>query len=66
MSGECVDMFVIFFVDLEMIEDWDVKYIKEIILSYMFYEIDFFEDIVELIMGVNFVEFILNISINEG
>ena len=66
MPGERVDMPVTFFVDPEMIEDRDAKYIKEITLSYTFYEIDLPEDIAELTTGVNSVEPILNTSTNEG
>jgi len=44
MPGERVEMPVNFFVDPEIATDRDAKYIKEITLSYTFYEIDLPED----------------------
>lgn len=38
--GERVEMPVTFYVDPEIVEDRDAKYVKEIVLSYTFYEID--------------------------
>ncbi len=48
MPGERVDMPVTFFVDPEIVNDRDAKYVKEITLSYTFYEIDLPEDIAAL------------------
>lgn len=66
MPGERVDMPVTFFVDPEMVDDRDAKYVKEITLSYTFYEIDLPEDTAGLTTEVNPVEPILNQSTNEG
>jgi len=44
MPGERVDMPVTFFVDPEIVEDRDAKFVKEITLSYTFYEIELPED----------------------
>jgi cytochrome c oxidase assembly protein subunit 11 len=66
MPGERVQMPVTFFVDPEMVEDRDAQYIKEITLSYTFYEIDLPEETAGLTTGVNPVEPILNYSSNEG
>lgn len=66
MPGESIDMPVTFFVDPEIVEDRDAKFIKEITLSYTFYEIDLPEETAELTDDVNPVEPILNTSTNEG
>ena len=47
MPGERVEMPVTFFVDPEIVTDRDAKFIKEITLSYTFYEIDLPEDAIE-------------------
>lgn len=44
MPGERVEMPVTFYVDPELVTDRDAKYVKEITLSYTFYEIDLPED----------------------
>ncbi len=44
MPGERVEMPVTFFVDPEIVTDRDAKYVKEITLSYTFYEIDLPEE----------------------
>lgn len=66
MPGERIDMPVTFFVDPEMVEDRDAKYVKEITLSYTFYEIDLPEDIAGLTSDANPVEDNTNYSSNEG
>ena len=66
MPGERVDMPVTFFVDPELVTDRDAKYLKEITLSYTFYEIALPEDIAGLTSGVNPVEANTNYSSNEG
>ncbi len=43
--GERVDMPVTFYVDPEIVEDRDAKYIPRITLSYTFYETDLPEDV---------------------
>lgn len=46
--GERVDMPVTFYVDPEIVNDRDGKYVKQITLSYTFYEIDLPEDVATL------------------
>ncbi len=43
--GERVNMPVTFYVDPEIVEDSEAKYLKEITLSYTFYEIDLPEEV---------------------
>ncbi|MDC0736900.1 cytochrome c oxidase assembly protein [Cognatishimia sp. SS12] len=64
--GETVQMPVTFFVDPELVEDRDAKYVKEITLSYTFYEIDLPEDTAALTDTVKAVETNENPSSNEG
>ena len=66
MPGERIDMPVTFFVDPEMVEDRDAKFIKEITLSYTFYEIDLPEETAGLTIEANPVEPTLSNSTNEG
>jgi len=47
MPGERVEMPVTFYVDPQIVTDRDAKFVKEITLSYTFYEIDMPEDAVE-------------------
>ncbi|GAA6207190.1 cytochrome c oxidase assembly protein [Cognatishimia sp. WU-CL00825] len=66
MPGERVDMPVTFFVDPEIVTDRDAKYVKEITLSYTFYEIDLPEETAALTHGVDAVETTINRTSNEG
>lgn len=66
MPGERIDMPVTFYVDPEMVEDRDAKFIKEITLSYTFYEIDLPEETAGLTIEANPVEPTLSNSTNEG
>lgn len=66
MPGERVDMPVTFFVDPEIIKDRDAKFVKEITLSYTFYEIDLPEDIAALTHEGPVVETEMNETSNEG
>lgn len=66
MPGERVDMPVTFFVDPEMVKDRDAKFIKEITLSYTFYEIDLPEEMATLTDRSKAVEIEANQSSNEG
>jgi cytochrome c oxidase assembly protein subunit 11 len=66
MPGERVQMPVTFFVDPEIVADNDAKYVKEITLSYTFYEIDLPEETAGLTSDVNPVEPTSNNSSNEG
>lgn len=66
MPGERVDMPVTFFVDPEMVKDRDAKFIKEITLSYTFYEIDLPEEMATLTEPSKAVEIEANQSSNEG
>lgn len=66
MPGERVDMPVTFFVDPEIVEDRDAKYVKEITLSYTFYEIDLPEEIATLTDTVKDVEVEANQTSSEG
>ncbi|MEE2945084.1 cytochrome c oxidase assembly protein [Cognatishimia activa] len=66
MPGERVSMPVTFFVDPEIIEDRDAKYVKEITLSYTFYEIDLPEEIAALTLEGQAVESEIRETSNEG
>ncbi|MFY0597444.1 MAG: cytochrome c oxidase assembly protein [Cognatishimia sp.] len=66
MPGERVDMPVTFFVDPEIVEDRDAKYVKEITLSYTFYEIDLPEEIAALTQEGQAVEIETKETSNEG
>lgn len=66
MPGERVDMPVTFFVDPEIVEDRDAKYVKEITLSYTFYEIDLPEEIAALTDDGLAVETETKETSNEG
>jgi cytochrome c oxidase assembly protein subunit 11 len=66
MPGERIDMPVSFYVDPEIVNDRDAKYVKEITLSYTFYEIDLPEETAGLTELVNPVEQDLNQTSNEG
>ena len=66
MPGERVDMPVTFFVDPEIVEDRDGKYVKEITLSYTFYEIDLPEEIAALTQDGLAVETETKETSNEG
>jgi len=66
MPGERVDMPVTFFVDPEIVEDRDAKYVKEITLSYTFYEIDLPEEIAALTQEGQAVETETKETSNEG
>lgn len=66
MPGERVDMPVTFFVDPEIVDDPDAKFVKEITLSYTFYEIDLPEETAGLTEAVTPVETELNLTSNEG
>ena len=66
MPGERVDMPVTFFVDPEIVEDRDAKFVKEITLSYTFYEIDLPEEIAALTQEGLAVETETKETSNEG
>ncbi|MGH1465167.1 MAG: cytochrome c oxidase assembly protein [Cognatishimia sp.] len=66
MPGERVDMPVTFFVDPEIVTDRDAKYVKEITLSYTFYEIDLPEETAALASEVDAAETTINRTSNEG
>lgn len=66
MPGERVQMPVNFFVDPEIVEDRDAKFVKEITLSYTFYEIDLPEEIAALTQEGLAVETETNETSNEG
>lgn len=66
MPGERVDMPVTFFVDPEIVNDRDAKYVKEITLSYTFYEIDLPEDIAALTEAGQAMETPPTETSNEG
>ena len=66
MPGERVDMPVTFFVDPEIVEDRDAKFVKEITLSYTFYEIDLPEDTAALTHQGLAVETETKETSNEG
>ncbi|SHH73106.1 cytochrome c oxidase assembly protein [Cognatishimia maritima] len=66
MPGERVDMPVTFFVDPEIVEDRDAKFVKEITLSYTFYEIDLPEDTAALTQQGLAVETETKETSNEG
>ncbi len=66
MPGERVDMPVTFFVDPEIVKDRDAKYVKEITLSYTFYEIDLPEEIATLTDTVKDVEVEAKQTSSEG
>ena len=66
MPGERVDMPVTFFVDPEIVDDRDAKYVKEITLSYTFYEIDLPEEIAALTQEGLAVETETKETSNEG
>ncbi len=66
MPGERVDMPVTFFVDPEIVDDRDAKFVKEITLSYTFYEIDLPEHIAALTEPAKPVENQANQTSNEG
>ncbi|UZD91781.1 cytochrome c oxidase assembly protein [Cognatishimia activa] len=66
MPGERIDMPVTFFVDPEITEDRDAKYVKEIILSYTFHEIDLPEEMAALTHDGLAVETETKETSNEG
>lgn len=66
MPGERVSMPVTFFVDPEIVKDRDAKYVKEITLSYTFYEIDLPEEIAALTLEGRAVESEIRETSNEG
>lgn len=66
MPGERVQMPVNFFVDPEIVDDRDAKFVKEITLSYTFYEIDLPEEMAALTQKGQAVETETKETSNEG